>query len=460
MVSAGNACNSFLQLCELTTGTSGEAIGNALLAALSQIGFTTSVLQARLLGFCTDGASNLQGSVKGALMLVAKALERNDLVIFHCMNHKLELAVHDAVSTTNRVSHLRCFIDTLHAYYSRSPHHCRQIERASEPLGVELKKIGKIFDVRWLSSSYRSIDAVFQSLPALVAQFQEAAANSTASSKDRSKATGMLRRLQSWAFLVEVALMRDILCILQSFSLYLQSRSSSVVQVKSRLDTALKTLEAMKTVSGPSLADVEKEIARNGSFRSITATRVSSDEDTFHTTRVQFIQSLIDNIVARFPDEILRAGAVLSVSSWPQEENAKALFGDREVIDLAHLLRVDALTALDEFRQYKRNCRVIGSSLSKILPRIELLPVSAAECERGFSCMNANATDNRNQLSVNTLSALIFIKVNGPSPSHFSANSFVEEWLKRGRHASTDMPSRAKSNRDGLKVSPMAELFV
>jgi len=80
-------------LIELKEGTSGRNIANALLDSLNDLGLTKDILRSRLLGFCTDGASNLHGHVKGALELIAQSLNRADLFMFHCMNHKLELAV-------------------------------------------------------------------------------------------------------------------------------------------------------------------------------------------------------------------------------------------------------------------------------------------------------------------------------------------------------------------------------
>jgi len=152
----------------LTDGASGEAIATHLLTNLDKLGFNKDVLKSRLIAFCTDGASNLRGGSKGALATFAKHIERDNIVTFHCMSHRLELAVHDAVSTTNKVSCLRMFMDTLYSYYSRSPKNCRLLQSASESLCVELHKVGKIFDVRWLASSYASIDAVLKSVVALV----------------------------------------------------------------------------------------------------------------------------------------------------------------------------------------------------------------------------------------------------------------------------------------------------
>jgi len=50
-----------------------------------------------------------------------------------------------------------------------------------------MRKIGKVFDVRWLSSSYRTVDAVFVSLPALVGALERASVDSQLK-KDKSKA--------------------------------------------------------------------------------------------------------------------------------------------------------------------------------------------------------------------------------------------------------------------------------
>src|SRR5215469_9806796 len=108
---------------------------------------------------------------------------------------------------------------------------------------------------------------------------------------------------------------------------------------------------------------------------------------------------------------------------------------------------VDSRETLNEFRQYKHNQRRIGSYLQSLIQRVSLLPVSSAECERGFSCMNANDTSSRNRLTVNTLSALIFIKVNGPHPSSFNPIPYTELWLQEGHHAANDkLTGKQQSN--------------
>lgn len=455
---AGVAQNSFLTLCELAS-TKGDDIAKQLIISLNELGFTLEILKSRLLAWCTDGASNLQGHMRGALAIFSKELERTDIIVFHCMNHKLELAVHDAVKITNKVSHLRMFMDSLYAHYSRSPRNCRLLHVASNSLGVQFRKIGKVFDVRWLSSSYNAVNALYQSVSALTMQLEEAADDVTSLSKDRAKCSGMVKKLRSWSFLAEVILVRDVLIPLRDMSLFLQRRSASILDAKGIVETTINTLTSLKTVDGLSLADFHDQIAADGKFDGIEVTRSNNDEAAFLTMRVQFIQALIDNLSARFPNrQLLEVGSVLSPSSWPDNEVERVLFGDRELIRIAQLCNVDCSKALDQFRQYKNNVKVIGTELATLLQRVHIIPVSSSECERGFSCMNLNDTDVRNRLSVQTLSSLIFIKVNGPHPSHFEPTTYVVEWLKAGRHASSDHSNRQLKS-DKRPSSLMSSLY-
>ena len=88
------------------------------------------------------------------------------------------------------------------------------------------------------------------------------------------------------------------------------------------------------------------------------------------------------------------------------------------------------------------------------------MPISSAECERGFSCMNLNNTDIRSSLSINSLSALIFIKVNGPKPADFNQSVYAAEWIKGGRHSAKDTVTGKKSNEsDTKRVISFATLF-
>ena len=83
------------------------------------------------------------------------------------------------------------------------------------------------------------------------------------------------------------------------------------------------------------------------------------------------------------------------------------------------------------------------------MQRLDILPISSAECERGFSSMNLVHTSVRNRLAIETIQRLLFVKVNGPPFQFFDAETYSRMWIKEGHHSATDTASGIpKKNND------------
>jgi hypothetical protein len=65
--------------------------------------------------------------------------------------------------------------------------------------------------------------------------------------------------------------------------------------------------------------------------------------DAFETFRKQFIQGLIDNITSRFPDVILKTVPVLDMTTWPEDDVSRTLYGDADILELAQNIRFEVL---------------------------------------------------------------------------------------------------------------------
>jgi len=92
----------FLELVELESQRAGD-IEKALLDCLDTAGFSEEWLQKNWVSFVSDGASVMLGKNSGvATRLTARY---PNLFTWHCMNHRLELAVSDAVDDTLTSSH-------------------------------------------------------------------------------------------------------------------------------------------------------------------------------------------------------------------------------------------------------------------------------------------------------------------------------------------------------------------
>ena len=107
-----------LALCELDA-LDALHITTQLLACLAEHGFTHEYLKLNLIGVCTDGASTMVGSNSGVIKKLADNYP--NIIPWHCMCHRVELAVGDAAKAVTRVNHVKIFLDKVYSLYSQSP---------------------------------------------------------------------------------------------------------------------------------------------------------------------------------------------------------------------------------------------------------------------------------------------------------------------------------------------------
>ena len=174
------------------------------------------------------------------------------------MAHKLELAVNDVIKSVTQRTHFQAFTDSLCSHFSRSPKNQTQLKSAAAELHLQLLKIVRTFDIRWVSSSYRSVHAIWQSYPALVQHFEYCSTGTTRNTRERAKCSGMSKKLRTWRFVAELVTIHDALDVLRSLSLYLQKRQASVLTADAQISTAVVTLQGMKEGSGTTAGDFIK----------------------------------------------------------------------------------------------------------------------------------------------------------------------------------------------------------
>ena len=103
-----------------------------------------------------------------------------------------------------------------------------------------------------------------------------------------------------------------------------------------------------------------------------------------------------------------------------------------------------------EYRDFKdaKGSVVCGEQLKGLVGAIHTLPVSTAECERGFSKMNVICSPLRTSLTAAHISFLIFISAVGPPLHVWKPLPYVQSWLDRGRQAATDL-AKSKAPKPG-----------
>jgi hypothetical protein len=114
---------------------------------------------------------------------------------------------------------------------------------------------------------------------------------------------------------------------------------------------------------------------------------------------------------------------------------------------------------LNGFRQYYesegRTKTIEFKTLSNV---IDLIPISNAESERGFSLMNLICSYIRASLLTVNVSNLLFISINGPPLSYFNPSKYVVSWLRK--HKSADQtPCNSKKHEEKKENTSLWKIF-
>jgi len=248
-----DVCSFFFGLVELSNGATGLAIADAIYQALVTSGISHETLKAHMMSFASDGASVMRGEHLGTVAQLKKILG-TEFISFHCMAHRLELAVNGAVKSCGEIERLQLFTDSLYAFYHRSPKNLYELSGIADSLQCQLLKISQIFTVRWVFSTYRAVKAFLQDYAPLCTHMEQVSVDKTRLTKEKAKCKGFAKKLRDWRFVAELLLLADCLEVLWNLSAFLQSRSASITDVYHKLNVARKTLLAMKTAPGINLS--------------------------------------------------------------------------------------------------------------------------------------------------------------------------------------------------------------
>jgi hypothetical protein len=122
-------------------GQDAESVLKCLLTALAEFGFDENYLSKNLIAFTSDGASVMLGIHSG----VGQRLKEKFpvLLLWHCLNHRLELAISDAVSSIDGFYPIQTFFDKTYSVYSFSSKLQRELRKISRDLHLQLNKLVK-----------------------------------------------------------------------------------------------------------------------------------------------------------------------------------------------------------------------------------------------------------------------------------------------------------------------------
>ena len=112
-------------------------IAEKIVDCLLKNGYSIELLQEVNIGFCSDGTSVMRGTKSG----VGKLLKNKfpDIILWHCLNHRLELAVGISLEIIGGTNHFQSFLEHFYSLYSQSPKNKRELDQCSHDLQTTLK---------------------------------------------------------------------------------------------------------------------------------------------------------------------------------------------------------------------------------------------------------------------------------------------------------------------------------
>lgn len=434
------------------SNTTADGIITALLQCMKTHGLTEEVITDCLIGMGTDGAAVMVGAKSGVVTQMRVTCP--SLIGWHCFNHRLELSVHDAVKSCTEINNFKMFLDSVYAVYSMSPQASQELKVHAKLLDAELLRVGRVLDVRWVASSCRTVRAVWQSYSALHAHF---------SSKCKDpKYKGMQQKLENPVFLKNVALMYDALTELADLSLDFQKADITLPSAHRKLVRQIEVFTARK-VSGGIHYDEACAAVKAGQFVGIAMNPNEGREREIN--RGQFYQALVDSLRQRLlgktETNLFADISVLDATLLPSTCDISPEHGEVELRNLCQKFGLAFSDVKADYREFKETRgKVVKASLLKLLNRINTIPVSTAECERGFSKMNIVCSSLRSQLSIKHMSSLMFISLNGPPLEQWEPSRYVKSWLAKRRDATcTQCPERQRKTANDDRLCSLWSLI-
>jgi hypothetical protein len=330
------------------------------------------------------------------------------------------------------------FLDTLYSIYSQSPKNQNEILEISAELNSQCMKIGKIFDIRWVSSSFRTIRAVWCSFRSLNAHFEQAMNDPSRDGRERQKFKGLKAKLGCKEFLLDLAVMYDILSELSELSLKFQKRNMTIPQADKLLKRTIRVIQSFKDEPGDKVSQALLSV-QNGIHESVS---LSTNSKLIKINHSQFIQSIVDNLQSRIStdNEFLNDLKIFEKETL-QDRKENIRFGEPSVRRLAKRFQLNEERSIHGIRAFNDG-DIQSDDIMPLIRALETIPCSSAECERAFSIMNTIVCDKRSQLLIKNVSSLMFCNLNGPPVKSFDPSKYTKKWLADGHRTVSETQSR------------------
>ena len=128
------------------------------------------------------------------------------IVLWHCLNHRLELAVSDTITAVDGTQPIEDFIGKIYTIYSQSEKMQRGLKNIAAELDVQLRKVDKILTTRWVTHiPWNLFGEIILYHTSISTHFHSPRTRT----KHKATYAGLIKRMETIEFVEDVAITKD-----------------------------------------------------------------------------------------------------------------------------------------------------------------------------------------------------------------------------------------------------------
>ncbi|XP_057264698.1 PR domain-containing protein 11 isoform X2 [Pezoporus wallicus] len=483
--SDGPPATEFLSLQELGFSTTDSYL-QALDRAFSSLGIQLQD-EKPTIGLGVDGA-NITASLRANLfMTIRKTLPW--LLCLPFMVHRPHLEILDAISGKELpcLEELENNLKQLLSFYRYSPRLMCELRVTAATLCEETEFLGDIRAVKWIIGEQNVLNALIKDYLEVVAHLKDVSGQ-TQRADASAIALALLQFLMDYQSIKLIYFLLDVIAVLSRLAYVFQGEYLLVSQVDDKIEEAIQEISRLADSPGEYLQEFEENFRE--SFNGIAVKNLRVAEAKFQSIREKICQKTQVILAQRFDSRsrtFVKACQVFDLATWPRSTDELMSYGKEDMVQIfEHLetvpsfsreacregmdtrgsllmewreLKVDYYTKngfkdlLSHICKYKQRFPL----LNKIVQILKVLPTSSACCEKGRAALQRVRKNNRSRLTLEQLSDLLTIAVNGPPIANFDCKRALDSWFEEKSGNSYALSAEMLSRMSSLDQKPMLQ---
>ncbi|KAE8606289.1 hypothetical protein XENTR_v10010663 [Xenopus tropicalis] len=483
--SDGPPATEFLSLQELGLPTT-ESYLQGIDRAFSALGIRLQD-ERPTVGLGVDGANITAGLRANLYMTIRKTLPW--LLCLPFMVHRPHLEILDAISGKELpcLEELENNLKQLLSFYRYSPRLMCELRLTAATLCEETEFLGDIRAVKWIIGEQNVLNALIKDYLEVVAHLKDVSGQ-TQRADTSAIALALLQFLMDYQSIKLIYFLLDVIAVLSRLAYVFQGEYLLVSQVDEKVEEAIQEISRLTDSPGEYLQEFEENFRE--SFNGIALKNLRVAEAKFQSIREKICQKTQVTLAQRFDSRsrmFVKACQVFDLSTWPRTTEELINYGEEDMLQIYELLETipnflhdlgrevgdTRGNLLMEWRELKADyCTKNGFKdlighickykqrflfLNKIVQILKVLPTSTACCEKGRNALQRLRKNNRSRLTLDQMSDLLAIAVNGAPIANFDAKRALDSWFEEKSGNSYSLSAEMLSKMSSLDQKPLLQ---